>query len=48
MLESKVKSLVALGIALENAVQMAVEEIPAALVGQVGRLVVDLVFHREV
>ena len=45
MLESKVKSLVALGIALENAVQMAVEEIPAALVV---RLVADLVFHREV
>jgi len=50
MLDPKVdQSLVeALKIAFEYAVQMAVEEIPAVLAGQVGRHVADLVFHREV
>jgi len=42
---------VALRIALEFAVPVAAEEIPAAPAGQVvqaGRLVAALVFHREV
>jgi len=47
MMEPWVKSRVALlRIALEYAVQVGVEEIPAG--PAVGRLVADLVFHREV
>ena len=46
--EQKVQSLVALGIAIEYAVQAAAEEILVVPVGRAGRLAAGLVLHQEV
>ena len=46
--EQKVQSLVALGIAIEYAVQAAAEEILVVPEGRAGRLAAGLVLHQEV